>query len=191
MGNNGVQLPTKEYRDGKLIGTEMLYMDGKFDTADGKAEFKSAAWPGLPKPVADQKAKYRFWINNGRVNEVWQTLYHDQYNEFVRGRVPMAFLEINPDDARSLGISSGDVVEVYNDYGSTYAMAYLEPDIKRSQTFMQFGHFNGVMGNVTTPWTDRNVIPYYKGTWANLRRVGTVQDFKETVSFKKRRFESA
>jgi arsenite oxidase large subunit len=47
------------------------------------------------------------------------------------------------------------------------------------------------MGNVTTPWTDRNVIPYYKGTWANLRRVGTVQDFKETVSFKKRRFESA
>ena len=51
MGNNGVQLPTKEYRDGKLIGTEMLYMDGKFDTADGKAEFKSAAWPGLPKPV--------------------------------------------------------------------------------------------------------------------------------------------
>ncbi|QQV57520.1 arsenate reductase (azurin) large subunit (plasmid) [Ralstonia syzygii subsp. celebesensis] len=191
MGNNGVQLPVKEYRDGKLVGTEMLYTDGKFDTTDGKAEFKPATWPGLPKPVADQKAKYRFWINNGRVNEVWQTLYHDQYNEFVRGRVPMAFLEINPEDARSLGIGSGDVVEVYNDYGSTYAMAYLEPDIKRNQTFMQFGHFNGVMGNVTTPWTDRNVVPYYKGTWANLRRVGTVQDFKETVSFKKRRFESA
>ncbi|WP_416047400.1 arsenate reductase (azurin) large subunit [Cupriavidus basilensis] len=191
MGNNGVQLPTKEYRNGQLIGSEMLYMDGKFDTADGKAEFKPATWPGLPKPVAEQKAKYHFWINNGRVNEVWQTMYHDQFNEFVRARVPMAYLEIHPEDARALGVTSGDVVEVYNDYGSTYALAYLEPDIKRNQTFMQFGHFNGVMGNVTTPWTDRNVVPYYKGTWADLRRVGSMQDFKDTVSFKRRRVDRA
>ncbi len=80
MGNNGVQLPIKEYKDGKLIGTEMLYMDGKFDTADGKAKFLPSPWPGLPKPVADLKAKHRFWINNGRINEVWQTGYHNKYN---------------------------------------------------------------------------------------------------------------
>ena len=110
----------------------MLYTEAKFDTADGKAIFKASPWPGLPKPVADQKAKHRFWINNGRVNEVWQTAYHDMYNEFVTGRWPMAFLEMNPDDGRSLGIASGDVVEVYNDYGSTYAMAYLEPAIKKN-----------------------------------------------------------
>jgi arsenite oxidase large subunit len=190
MGNNGVQLPVKEYRDGKLIGTEMLYSDYKFDTADGKAEFKPAPWPGLPKPVAEQKEKYRFWINNGRINEVWQTLYHDQYNEFVRQRVPMAYLEMNPDDAKALSIQSGDVVEVHNDYGSSYALAYLEPDIKRSQTFMQFGHFNGVMGDLTTAWVDRNVVPYYKGTWADIRRIGTVEEFKNTVSFKSRRFSA-
>ena len=188
MGNNGVQLPAKEYRDGKLIGTEMLYTDYTFDTPDGKAEFKPSTWPGLPKPVAEQKEKYKFWINNGRINEAWQTLYHDQYNEFVKGRVPMAYLEINPDDAKSLAIASGDVVEVYNDYGSSYALAYLEPDIKRNQTFMQFGHFNGVMGDLTTAWTDRNVVPYYKGTWANIRRIGKVEAFKETISFKSRRF---
>ena len=190
MGNNGVQLPVKEYRDGKLIGTEMLYSDYKFDTSDGKAQFKPATWPGLPKPVAEQKGKYRFWINNGRINEAWQTLYHDQYNEFVRRRIPMAFLEINPEDAQALAIASGDVVEVYNDYGSSYALAYLEPDIKRDQTFMQFGHFNGVVGDLTTPWTDRNVVPYYKGTWADLRRIGTVEEFKETISFKTRRFKA-
>ena len=187
-GNNGVQLPIKEYKDGKLVGTEMLYMDGKFSTADGKAIFKPSTWPGLPQVVADQKAKHRFWMNNGRVNEVWQTGYHDMYNEFVRNRWPMAFVEINPDDAQSLGVSSGDVVELFNDYGSTYAMAYLEPSIKKNQTFMQFGYWNGIAGDVVTPWTDRNVIPYYKGTWASIRRVGTVADFKETVSFKQRRW---
>ncbi|MFP3803372.1 molybdopterin dinucleotide binding domain-containing protein, partial [Paraburkholderia sp. SIMBA_027] len=76
------------------------------------------------KTVADQKGKYRFWINNGRTNEVWQTVYHDQYNEFVRSRDPMAYIEINPADAQELGIGAGDIVEVYNDFGSTYAMAY-------------------------------------------------------------------
>lgn len=189
-GNNGVQLPIKEVKNGKLIGTEMNYMDGKFDAKDGKAEFKPSPWPGLPAPVKAQKDKYKFWIHNGRVNEVWQTMYHDQYNDFVRGRVPMALLEINPDDAKALGISAGDVIEVYNDYGSTYAMAYPQDEIKRNQTFMQFAHYNGVMGNVTTPWTDRNVIPYYKGTWANLRRVGSMDDFQKTVSFKDRRYST-
>jgi anaerobic selenocysteine-containing dehydrogenase len=137
-GNNGVQLPIKEVKDGKLVGTEMLYMDGKFSTSDGKAIFKPSPWPGLPKTVADQKAKHRYWINNGRVNEIWQTAYHDMYNAFATDRWPMAFLEINPDDARALGVSAGDVVEVYNDYGSTHAMAYPEPSIKPTQTFMQF-----------------------------------------------------
>src|SRR6185369_1616885 len=38
-GNNGVQLPIKEVKDGKLVGTPMLYTD-KFGTKDGKAQFK-------------------------------------------------------------------------------------------------------------------------------------------------------
>jgi arsenite oxidase large subunit len=76
-GNNGVQSPIKEYKDGKVIDTEMLYTDGKLVTADGKAIFKASTSPGLPQVVADQKSKHRFWINNSRVNEVWQTGYHD------------------------------------------------------------------------------------------------------------------
>lgn len=186
MGNNGVQLPIKSFTDNKLIGTEMLYTDSKFDTSDGKAEFKPSPWPGLPKTVADQKAKHKFWINNGRTNEVWQTAYHDQYNEFVRGRYPMAYIEINPDDAKELTVAAGDIVEVFNDFGSTYAMAYPTGSAKPSQTFMVFAYPNGIQGNVTTDWTDRNIIPYYKGTWASIRRVGSMDEYKRTVSFKDR-----
>ena len=187
-GNNGVQLPIKEVKNGRLIGTEMLYTDNKFDTKDGRAKFLPSPWPGLPQPVQAQKDKYRFWINNGRVNEVWQTGYHNKYDHFVRDRYPMAIIELNPNDAATLEIESGDIVEVYNDYGSTYAMAYLEPDIKRGQTFMQFGWYNGIVGDVVTEWTDRNIIPYYKGTWANLRRIGGADDWQKTVSFKRRRY---
>lgn len=187
-GNNGVQLPIKEVKDGKLIGTEMLYADYKFDTKDGKAEFKPAPWNGLPKMVAEQKAKHKFWINQGRANEVWQTAYHDQYNSFVRDRYPMAYLEMNPGDAEQLGVKPGDVIEVWNDFGSTYAMAYPMKSIKPGHTFMLFGYIKGVAGDVVTSWVDRNVVPYYKGTWGSVKRVGSVEDWKRSISFKERRY---
>ena len=187
-GTNGVQLPIKEVKGDKLVGTEMVYADYKFDTKDSRAEFKPAPWNGLPKPVAEQKAKHRYWLNAGRANEVWQTAYHDQYNSFVRDRYPMAYLEMNPEDARQLGVSPGDVVEVWNDYGSTYAMAYPMKSAKPGHTFMLFGYIKGVHGDVVTPWVDRNVVPYYKGTWGSIKRVGSVDDWKQTISFKERRF---
>jgi arsenite oxidase large subunit len=191
MGTNGVQLPIKEYKDGQLIGTEMIYADDKFDTKDGKAHFLPSPWNGLPGTVDAQKKKHRFWINNGRTNHIWQTAYHDRFLPFRRDRFPMSPLEMNPEDARSLGIQSGDIVELHNDFGSAFAMAYLEPDIAKGQTFMMFGYDNGVVGDVVTDWTDRNLIPYYKGTWADIRKVGTMKDYKRTVSFKRRRFLSA
>ena len=187
-GNNGVQLPIQRVDGDKLIGTEMHYTDGKFDTKDGRAQFMPAPWNGLPAPVAAQKAKHQFWINNGRANEVWQTAYHDQYNSFVRDNIPMAYLEMNPDDAREKGISAGDVIEVFNDYGNAYAMAYPIKSIKRGQSFMLFGYIKGVAGDLVTDWVDRNVVPYYKGTWGSIRRVGNIEDYKATISFKDRRY---
>ena len=189
LGTNGVQLPIKEVKDGRLVGTPMLYTDDKFDTKDGKAHFLPAPWNGLPGTVETQKKKYRFWVNNGRTNHIWQTAYHDRFLPFRRDRFPMSPLEINPQDAKELGIESGDIVELHNDFGSAFAMAYLEPDIARNQTFMMFGYDNGVVGDVVTDWTDRNLIPYYKGTWADIRKVGTMKDYKRTVSFKRRRFQ--
>jgi len=86
---------------------------------------------------------------------------------------------------------AGDVVEVWNDYGSTFAMAYPVADAKPGQTFMVFGYIKGIVGDVTTEWTDRNVIPYYKGTWASIRRVGSIEEYKRTVSTKRRAFDNA
>ena len=48
---------------------------------------------------------------------------------------------------------------------------------------------NGIQGDVTTNWTDRNIIPYYKGTWASIRKVGGGAEHRKTISFKSRRFD--
>lgn len=187
-GNDGVQLPVREYRDGHLIGTPRLYTDGRFDTGDGRARFQPSAWNGMLAPVARQRERYPFWVNNGRTNHIWQTAYHDEYIVYRNRRYPMAPLELAASDAERLGIGAGDIVEVHNDYGSTFAMAYPSADIKPGQVFLMFGYFNGVAGEVTTEAVDENVVPYYKGTWAALRRIGPNEEYARTVSFRSRRY---
>ena len=118
------------------------------------------------------------------------TAYHNQYDHFVRDRYPMAYIELNPEDMKAIGASPADVVEVWNDYGSTFAMAYPVADAKPGQTFMVYGQIKGIVGDVTTEWTDRNIIPYYKGTWASIRRVGTIDEYARTVSTKRRSFDN-
>ena len=130
MGTNGFQEPAVDFKDGKIIGTKRLYADGKFGKS-GKAKFMATQWRGLEAPGKQQeKEKFPYLINNGRANHVWQSVYLDQYNDFVMDRWPLPFLELNPDDMRELGLNAGDLVEVYNDNGSTQAMAQPTADGK-------------------------------------------------------------
>ena len=67
----------------------------------------------------------------------------------------------------------GDLVEVYNDAGSTQAMAQPTPSAKRRQTFMRFGFPTGVQGNVINAGVNELIIPNYKQTWADIRFTGS------------------
>ena len=66
---------------------------------------------------------------------------------------------------------SGDLVEVYNDDGSTQAMVYPTPTAKKGQTFMLFAYPTGVQGNVVNAGTNELILPNYKQTWANIRKL--------------------
>ena len=50
-------------------------------------------------------------------------------------------------------------------------MAYPASPVKKP-SFMQFGWFNGIAGDVTTDVFDRNYVPAYKVTWADIRKIG-------------------
>ncbi|MEX5728146.1 arsenite oxidase large subunit [Rhodovulum iodosum] len=188
MGNNGVQEPVTGYADGKLVGTNRLYADGVFNRhgrEDGKALFCLGAWRGLQAPgKAQQQANHRFLINNGRSNLNWQNWFLDQDNDFAIDRFPLPFIQINPEDAADLGVKSGDMVEVYNDVGATQAMAYLEPTARPNETFMLFGAPSGAQGNVINPGVNELVLPNYKQTWANIRKIADPSPAAEKISFK-------
>lgn len=185
MGTNGFQEPAVGFEGGKIVGTKRLYADGKFDTKDGKASFMEAKWRGLQAPgKKEQKAKFKYLINNGRTNLVWQNAYLDQDNEFVMDRFPYPFIEMNPEDMKELGVGQGDLVEIYNDDGSTQAMVYPAPSAKKGQTFMLFAYPTGVQGNVVNAGTNELILPNYKQTWADIRPLSKAPDSVKHLSFK-------
>jgi len=185
MGNNGFQEPATGFAGGKIVGTTRLYTDGKFSTKDGKARFMVAQWRGLQAAgKAEQKEKHKYLINNGRTNLVWQNAFMDQHNDFVMDRMPYPFIEIGPDDMKELNVTAGDLVEVYNDSGSTQAMVYPTPSAKKGQTFMLFAYPTGVQGNVINAGVNELVIPNYKQTWANIRKLADAPASVKGLSFK-------
>jgi arsenite oxidase large subunit len=128
MGTNGFQEPATAVENGTIVGTKRLYADGKFGTEDGRATFMATEWRGLQAPGKQaQKDTFPYLINNGRANVVWQSAYLDQEDDFVMDRWPLPFLEMHPDDMTELGVADGDLVEVWNDGGSTQAMVYPTP----------------------------------------------------------------
>ena len=188
MGTNGVLEPVTGFADGKLVGTNRLYEDGVFTRhgrEDGKALFCMGEWRGWQAAgKAQQQANHRFLINNGRTNMNWQNWFLDQGNEFVMDRFPVPFIQIHPDDMAELGIKPGDMVELYNDMGATQALAYPEPTAKRNETFMVFGAPNGAQGNIVNPGVSELMLPDYKHTWANIRKISDATPASAAVSYK-------
>ncbi|CAM5325939.1 Arsenite oxidase subunit AioA [Aquamicrobium terrae] len=192
MGTNGFQEPARGFEDGKIVGTQRLFADGKFGTSDGKARFMKAEWRGLQAPgKQEQKDKYAFLINNGRANQVWQSAYLDIENDFVMDRWPFPFIEMHPDDMAKVGVKEGDLVEVFNDAGSTQAMAYPTTTARPGETFMLFAFPTGVQGNVVNAGTNELVIPNYKQTWANIRKISDAPASVKHLSFKNQEYSAA
>jgi len=185
MGTNGFQEPATAFTDGKIIGTRRLFADGKFNSKDGKATFMETQWRGLQAPgKEEERKKWPFLVNNGRTNIVWQNAYLDRDNEFVMDRFPYPFIQMNPDDIAELKLKQGDLVEVYNDNGSTQAMVYPIPSAKRKQTFMLFAYPTGVQGNVVSAGVNEFIIPNYKQTWGNIRKIADAPEGVKHLSFK-------
>ena len=181
----GVSATTAE----RIIGTKRLYADGKFNTPEGKAIFMETKWRGLQAEGKDEeKRKFAFLINNGRANHVWQSAYLDQQNELVMDRWPYPFIELNPQDMAELGVKNGDLVEVFNDNGSTQAMVYPTPTAKRKEAFMLFAYPTGVQGNVVSPGVNELIIPNYKQTWGNIRKLADAPEGTRHLTFKSQEY---
>ncbi|HYH95637.1 arsenate reductase (azurin) large subunit [Hyalangium sp.] len=177
LGQKGIQTPVrKDPATGALVGTPRRY-GKRFGTPDGKFKwYGTDPWSGFPAEVAKyfqggKEKTYTFWLTTGRNQHIWQTGYHDQHIAQKMAAVPLPYVEIHPEDAKKLGVKAGDMVEVYNEEGSSNFQVHVTDAPKPGLIFALQYHPRGTANHLTSPYTDaKTTIPWYKGTRVAVRK---------------------
>ena len=97
---------------------------------------------------------------------------------------------MNPADMTDLGVGAGDLVEITNDNGSTQAMVWPIPTVRRKETFMLFAYPTGATGNVVSKAVNELIIPNYKQTWGDIRKIADAPEVTRHLSFKSPEYNS-
>jgi arsenite oxidase large subunit len=115
LGTTGIQCPIKR-AGGALEGTIRLHESG-FSTVSGKALFVRADYAALVEPRQARFAprSEELWIINRRSGSTWSSMVEDQRVPYRRDQLPRNILELHPQDAQRLGITTGGEVVVSTD----------------------------------------------------------------------------
>jgi assimilatory nitrate reductase catalytic subunit len=124
-----------------------LYADGKFKTPDGRAKLICAEWAPFPEqPGGD----FPFILNTGRTVEHWHTRTKTREVPILERLSPRAWLEINPRDAKLLGLRSHDAVDIVSRRGRTSGVELRLTEITApGQVFMPFHFFETNVNEIT------------------------------------------
>jgi anaerobic selenocysteine-containing dehydrogenase len=112
-----------------------LFEDGIFFHADGRARFCF----DLPRPVSEPtEPDYPFILLTGRGSSAqWHTGTRTNKSDVLRALAPTScYVEINPSDARRLGITNNGQVRITSRRGSITAAAFITPSIQPGQIFV-------------------------------------------------------
>jgi NADPH-dependent sulfite reductase flavoprotein alpha-component len=122
----------------RYVGGEGL----RFPTASGRAAFH--ARPHLPAAELPDD-DYPFVLNTGRLQHQWHTLTKTGRVAKLNKLNPGPFVELHPQDARELGITEGDSVEVASRRGRAVLPAVVTDRVRPGCCFAPF-HWNDLFG---------------------------------------------
>ncbi len=145
-----------------------LFEDNEFFTRDKKARFIFEEPRGLSEPL---NKNFPFILMTGRGSaSQWHTQTKTRNSAVLRKLHPeKAFTEINPADAKSLGISQNDWVTVSSQRGSLRCQAFLTHAVQRGQLFipMHYETVNQLTDAVFDPYSKQ---PSYKACAVTVTR---------------------
>nr|MBA3415958.1 molybdopterin-dependent oxidoreductase [Chloroflexia bacterium] len=197
LGTNGVQLPARLDADGNVVGTPRIHTGGKFDSKSGKAMFLKVGWDtaeAIWDKLKPDTAAGEFWLINGRIEEIWQTMYTDLRKPVVMARWPSNIVEIHPEDAAPLGIASGDSISLASDRvarnaddgfdaGALTAAAYVSDIVPRGVLWTNFAYPVQWMNNVAPRFMHPvNPVTPFKLSRAKITKLGET-DLAQRMSF--------
>jgi ferredoxin-nitrate reductase len=142
LRQRGIQWPM---RAGDDVGEPRLYTDGVFQFPGGKAKLLAMEWvDNNEKPDAD----FPFWLNSGRVVEHFHTRTRTGKVGNCNKFSPTAYMEINPDAARELGVGHMDYVRLVSRRGDAVVLAQLTQRVPHNMIFVPF-HFHDCVNRVS------------------------------------------
>ena len=132
-----------------------LFEDGKFFHASGRAKFIAEEPRLMTEPPSE---KYPFILLTGRGSaSQWHTQTRTSKSAVLRKLYPEhPFVELNPADAKDLGVKPNEWVTVRSQRGELRAMAFLTPAVASGIVFIPM-HYE-----VTNRLTDPVFDPYSK-----------------------------
>jgi assimilatory nitrate reductase catalytic subunit len=124
-----------------------LYEDGQFRTADGRARLICAEWEPFPE---QPDGTYPLVLNTGRTVEHWHTRTKTREVPILESLSPSAWLEMNPRDAKGLGLRNHDRVDILSRRGCVSAVELrLTEIVGPGQVFMPFHYVEANANEVT------------------------------------------
>lgn len=129
-------VPTKKHK-----GTPRLYLDRKFDTPTGNANFN------VPTHTQNRSEKtsieFPLILNTGRIRDQWHTRTKTGKVQRLLTHIEKPFLTMNGADAQNRNLKEGDIVSVKNNRGTVRVTVEINFDIRKGVVFMPM-HFGRI-----------------------------------------------
>lgn len=119
--------------EGQASGTERLYADGMFPTADGRARFTALPY----EPVAEEReSRHPYALTTGRLRDQWHGMTRTGTLGKLFGHVAEPEVQMHPQDMADAGIETGDLVRVTSKRGQLVLPASASHELARRQCFI-------------------------------------------------------
>jgi assimilatory nitrate reductase catalytic subunit len=114
-------------------GTPRLFVDGRFQTPDGRARLIPTRPRGPADAVSDA---YPLSLNTGRIRDQWHTMTRTGLAPDLCRHAPEPFVEIHPTDAEAAGVKDGALTRVLTARGEAVALAKITDRQRPGGVFM-------------------------------------------------------
>ena len=121
-----------------LRGTARLFTNRRFFTQSGKAQLISIT-PRLPANLPD--VKFPLILNTGRIRDQWHTMTRTGKSARLLRHIDESYVEIHPDDAKTVDINEGSLVQISSRLGQWIGRAKVSQNQQIGNVFVPM-HFN-------------------------------------------------
>jgi anaerobic selenocysteine-containing dehydrogenase len=159
----GVQWPFPEGSGISQVAnlqSRRLFEDGIYYTPSKKAKLLFSPPADLPEPP-DFDFPYLLLTGRGTSSQ-WHTQTRTGKSDILKKLYPeQVYVEINPADARKIGVKAGDSVYIRSRRGKIESAVYLAPTVQRGQVFLPM-HYKEVNQLTHSAFDPHSRQPNYK-----------------------------